>query len=582
MTANPVLAEHAVALAKRGIAVFPLRAKEKIPATSHGFKDATTDIQTVKGWWEGWPEQNIGIATGERSGIFVVDVDGESGEATIRGWEAKYESLPKTVEVITGKGRHLYFRWVAGLKCTARRIGPGVDTRGDGGYVVAAPSMHPNGRRYEYSVDGASEFAEPPEWLVDLLSKPLANGVHANGHGSAHKDHILKQLGSYIVRQVHIAVPQGDRSDHSYHVMCRLFEKGLSDWDVQIVADGAPFAEKFWARGDLLEEITRARGRWQSHGGKSKTAIVKHWRESAFTAAELQKREFPPVSWIVPALIPEGLTLIAGRPKIGKSWLALDLAVGVASGEFVLGATRPEHGAVLYCAMEDNPRRLQKRMAKLSTAWPERLTLATSWRRLDQGGVEDIAEWAEGVDRPKLVILDTLAACRPVKANGTGAYTDDYEALAAVHKLANERGLGVLALHHVRKMEAEDPIDQVSGTLGLSGAADTVMVFKRSGTGTTLYARGRDIEEFEKAVEFRPEACRWRILGDAAEVRKSDTRKSILEALEASAEPMTPTDIAIACEMDANLAKVTLFRMHKNGEVNKAEKGKYQLRHAQV
>jgi RecA-family ATPase len=215
------------------------------------------------------------------------------------------------------------------------------------------------------------------------------------------------------------------------------------------------------------------------------------WRGHVMTAAQLHRMEFPPISYVVPRLIPEGLSIIAGRPKIGKSWLALDVCIAVAAGRYCLGERKPAQGDVLYCALEDNPRRLQRRIDKLlspfSESWPEPLAMVNSWRRLDKGGVNDIGQWIEEADKPRLVVLDTLAGVKPIRTQQ--GYTEDYESLAALHRLANEKSVSILVLHHTRKMEADDPVDTVSGTLGLAGCADTVMVLNRSSQGTTLYVR---------------------------------------------------------------------------------------------
>ena len=209
------------------------------------------------------------------------------------------------------------------------------------------------------------------------------------------------------------------------------------------------------------------------------------------------------------------MSILAGRPKLGKSWLALDICVAVSAGRLCLGERKPAQGDVLYCALEDNPRRLQRRIDKLlspiSTVWPERLTLATSWRRLDKGGVDDIAEWLKSC--PRAAAGRARYARRREAYPTQQGYSEDYESLAALHQLANEMGVAISVLHHTRKMEAEDPLDTVSGTLGLAGCADTVLVLNRSSQGTTLYVRGRDIEEAEHAVSFDKHACRWTILG---------------------------------------------------------------------
>ena len=219
-----------------------------------------------------------------------------------------------------------------------------------------------------------------------------------------------------------------------------------------------------------------------------------NWRNLVLTAAELQRKQFPAISYVIPGLIPEGLSILAGRPKVGKSWLALDVGIAVAAERLCLGEHKAISGDVLYCALEDNPRRLQRRIDKIlspfTTQWPQRLTLATAWQRLDKGGVEDIKQWADSVATPRLCILDTLAGVRPIRTRD--GYTEDYESLAALHRMASERGLAVLVLHHTRKMEAEDPIDTISGTLGLAGCADTALVIGRTAAGNNaLHSRAR-------------------------------------------------------------------------------------------
>lgn len=301
------------------------------------------------------------------------------------------------------------------------------------------------------------------------------------------------------------------------------------------------------------------------------------WRDQVFTAAELQNKEFPPVRYIVPHLIPEGLTLLCGRPKVGKSWAALEIALAVASKTECFGGRETEQGDVLYAALEDNPRRLQRRIDKLlspaSANWPERLTLTTAWRRLDKGGVTDIADWIKRAGKPRLVILDTLAGVKPIRNNS--GYAEDYDSLTALHRLANEIGIGVLVLHHTRKLDAEDPLDTISGTLGLAGCADTALVFVGSSQGMTLYVRGRDIEESEHAVTFDKHACRWVIIGAAADVQLSETRQAILSVLKEAGEPLGPSEIASVAGLKENVVKQRLLKMVPKGEVRKCGRGLY-------
>src|SRR5262249_37755803 len=159
-------------------------------------------------------------------------------------------------------------------------------------------------------------------------------------------------------------------------------------------------------------------------------------------------KTFEPVSYVVPMLIPEGVTILAGRPKVGKSWAALDIALALAGGRFVLGEIKLEEGDVLYAALEDNERRLRSRIERILTQseqkWPERLTLATRWRRFDDGGVDDAKEWAASDDKPRLVIFDTLAGVRPDRNSKDTTYDGDYRALQELQKWTGEVGLGAL------------------------------------------------------------------------------------------------------------------------------------------
>jgi len=167
------LGGSAQSLALKGMRIFPCKVCGKEPAIGDNLRRATTDVNLIGGWWRS-TNFNIGLATGEGSGVWVLDIDGEEGEQTLRELEAQYGALPQTVEAITGKGRHLYFRWTAGIVIRNKQVNPnmpGIDVRGNGGYVLTPPSIHPSGRVYAWSVDSSNEFAEAPQWLLDLIAK---------------------------------------------------------------------------------------------------------------------------------------------------------------------------------------------------------------------------------------------------------------------------------------------------------------------------------------------------------------------------------------------------------------------------
>jgi hypothetical protein len=171
---SATLGDAALALARKGMRVFPCRERSKEPLIGDNLRRATTDEQIIRSWWLRG-SANIGIAAGQGSGVWVLDVDGDKGgEATLRQWEAEHGELPQTVEAITANGRHLYWRWPDGetIRNTQDRDDmPGIDVRGMGGYVLAPPSIHPSGHVYCWSVDSANEFAAAPDWLIAIINR---------------------------------------------------------------------------------------------------------------------------------------------------------------------------------------------------------------------------------------------------------------------------------------------------------------------------------------------------------------------------------------------------------------------------
>ena len=158
----------ALRYAENGWPVFPLKPGQKVPATAHGVKDATTDLEQVRAWWSKNPDCNIGLACGEPSGVWVLDVDGEEGHDSLVNLGHGY---PATLTQYTPSGGvHFLFRHLPGLGNTASSIGPKLDSRGDGGYIVVAPSVVGD-RAYRWA--GKGEPQPIPGWLVVLVRKPL-------------------------------------------------------------------------------------------------------------------------------------------------------------------------------------------------------------------------------------------------------------------------------------------------------------------------------------------------------------------------------------------------------------------------
>lgn len=219
-TATTKLARAALAYAERfGWAVFPLAPRSKLPAIAekfggHGCLDATKDIEQIARWWEVDPNRNIGIATGSPSGIFVLDVDARhGGEESLDALVERHGALPETVISRTGgAGLHFVFRHVAGIRNSAGRLGTGLDVRGDGGYIVAPPSVHDSGRPYAWDVDNDPDeraIAEAPAWMIGLLREPRNGAAElpetwrrlvAQGVGEGARNDAIARLTGLLLR----------------------------------------------------------------------------------------------------------------------------------------------------------------------------------------------------------------------------------------------------------------------------------------------------------------------------------------------------------------------------------------------
>jgi hypothetical protein len=304
----------------------------------------------------------------------------------------------------------------------------------------------------------------------------------------------------------------------------------------------------------------------------------KNGKPETFTAVELMALELPPVEWAVPDIVPAGVVILGGKPKLGKSWLTLGLGVATATGGVALGTKRVEQGECLYLALEDNRRRLQKRLDKLlaGDSPPEGLHIALDWSRLDEGGAEALDEWLGAHPDARLVVVDTLKKIRPRTSANRNVYDVDYEALEPLVPLAAEHNVAIIVVHHTRKLAAADPLDEISGSTGLSGGADGVLVLRRDRgrADAYLYVTGREVEEEQElALKWDPNTAGWCIVGDADEYRQSEERRAINELLEKTG-PLAPKDVAEALDKNASTTRVLLRKMLTDGQVA-VEEGRY-------
>ncbi len=234
------------------------------------------------------------------------------------------------------------------------------------------------------------------------------------------------------------------------------------------------------------------------------------------TAEQLQRAPYSPVPFLVDELIPEGLHILAGAPKIGKSWLALWLCLCVSQGQALWNFATTQ-GEALYLSLEDSFQRIQTRLFDLTEDAPPTLHFAIMADTLKRGLEQQIEQFLTDHPDTKLVVIDTLQRVR-----GTGSdsnlYANDYQDIGLLKKLADKQHIAILLIHHLRKLHDDDPMNMISGSTGLSGAADSAFVLQknaRSANAASLHCTGRDIPDRTLKLELGEDDHVWKLLADS-------------------------------------------------------------------
>jgi len=621
-TSSLRIVDFALAYARRGWAVLPLHEMRhgtctcqseecnspgKHPRTQNGSKDATTDPETIRAWWSKWPAANIGIATGSASGLYIIDIDMDKG-ATVEPSELCPNDftglLSESLSVRTGSGGyHIYLRYPPelNLRNTAGLLGANIDTRGEGGYVVAPPSYNEHGP-YAWLKGRKDPQPIPQDVLSELQVGSVVPGPY-------------KQPKQHQGQEARKQPARGEREVKTSYEISRII--AIACEPAQSVAHEARnnqlmrFAGILRRYGQNVDEIRldllKINAERYGHDRHPKGPLtVEEMGNTIFKtvakldaqdAAQRQKPEIRkgkdtvnktdiPVSWLVPDLLPAGLIVLAGKPKMGKSWLTLGLAVtcslGSDVGESVLGRYAAPPVNVLYLALEDSEARMQRRLKKVlkGRTLTETFEWTDEWPPLQAGGIFELDEYLLNRPETKLVVIDTLACVRMAGQSSGNMYQEDYQQMRLLKRVVADHDVAILLVHHTRKMGSDDPFDEISGSTGLQGAIDTALVLKREPGqhDAVLHIRARDGEKGEEnlALTFDAQTCAWICTGDVAERQTSQARQQILDLLR-DHEAMTPAEIAKELGKTVVSIRKQLSRMAEERLVEKSSHGHYTL-----
>lgn len=360
---------------------------------------------------------------------------------------------------------------------------------------------------------------------------------------AAEVDAILQRALAYdtdFSQLYHNTDHSGDESNLDHALVCaacRAVNFQLSAGDLQRVLDGSPWvqskdAEHLYKWHDRDDYVARTiKEAWAASAQKEADRLEGFTSLAAnlpaggvFTAAELDKMNLPPVQWAVPGLLPAGLSFLVAAPKMGKSWMALDLCLAVASGGEWLGR-KVNQGPTLYLDLEDSANRAQARMRTLLdgfTAAPETCTFRLLAPILGPDLFKILDEWIAANPGAKVVCIDTFQKIKPATGKNETSYSADYRICAPLQSWAQQHNICVLLVHHTKKgTGSADIFEGINGSQGLMGSADAVLMLTK-GDGrfaeeATLSITGRDVDMDQYAARFNKASCRWELLGTIEE-----------------------------------------------------------------
>lgn len=519
---------------------------------SHGYKDATDDIDEIRRLAKKQPDANLAIATGRVSGCFVVDVDlyKPGSRELLAEFERTHGSLPQTLTAITARGgEHYIFNCQKECPTWTAKLGVGLDVRGDKGYALVEPSMF-KGKKYRWKNGPKNRVTIPAGSLKALQEASKLLGF----------DHA----------QSNAPILQGARNGTLFNWACELKRKHKNEDEVlaQIREWNRDRCKPPLDDSEVVGIVHRA---FKSSNAVTTLAVPtpRPVRQTK-TLADISKLKLKPLVWALYNILPAGVALLAGAPKIGKSLIGLQMGLAISVCKPLWKGRKPEtRGEVLYMTYEDNDRRIRKRARQLlhGAPLPKRFHVDYNWPRMDQGGMEDLDNWLRAHRDTRLVIIDTLARFRPESTTKRTAYDYDYATGSALAPIAERHRVAIVLVHHTAKAKRPDIVDSINSTNGLPAGVDTIMVLGRE-RGTcdgSLFINGRDVKERNWAMK-KDDKLGWFAIGNLDDVLRSPERKALLAALKAHG-PKKPKELAAIVGKPDVAVRQLLMKMVGDGEV---------------
>lgn len=487
--------QAALAYARMGWKVFPLRPKLKTPLTTHGFHDASSDVEQIRRWWTASEAAGVAIATGAASGVVVIDIDPRNGgDDTLTFLESMHGELPHTIEVATGGGgRHLYFKHPGGIFPSAKPWS-GIDVKSDGGYVAAPFSVHPSGLKYRWK-EGCDpdcvELADLPPWVFEELE--AAKTKMAERTKAAHEEQGESRV-----------IPEGERDATLTSLAGSMQRRGMS-FEAILQALLAENKARCIPQLDevqvlkIVESVTRYVPDPDAAVGVSRDAVEGKLLKFVDVGGLKEPGE---IDWLLDRRVAFGdCAMIAGPPGSRKSWVSYEIAVAGAAGLPILGLFQHDPFKVLYVDEENPAEEVHRRLWRLTKAWevaPAQISEHLLVTAPCQGFSFRDKNWAYALMKqvegwqPKVIIFDSLIAVSTIRDEGDAVevrqFFHDY-----LYPLRDLCGSTIIVIHHSNKAAylKERPTASaglIRGSIDMVAAPDASLLIEASDTRSTIEA----------------------------------------------------------------------------------------------